>query len=46
MKELLQLVHDPKMYIEGTGKNDRHNVAQAIQEQGADSVVRICIWRI
>jgi hypothetical protein len=43
MKKHKQLLRDPLAYVESIGKNDRHHTLEALDEEGADTVLRICL---
>lgn len=43
MKEISQIIHDERAYIESIGKHDKATVCEALFERGADTTLRICI---
>jgi hypothetical protein len=45
MKSLRPLLQNPNTYIESADKHDRQHVADALRECGADTVLRVCLWR-
>jgi hypothetical protein len=45
MKVLQKLTQDPYAYIESVGREDKVNVAAALQDGGQNTVIRACLWR-
>jgi hypothetical protein len=45
MKVIQKLVQDPRAYLESAGRQDRSNLAAALQDGGKNTVIRACLWR-
>ena len=44
MKALKPLLQNPNTYLESAGRHDRQHVAEALKEEGAGTLLRICLW--
>lgn len=44
MKTIEQLQHEPHGHIARVGKHDALYLADALQEDGKDTVLRLCLW--
>jgi hypothetical protein len=45
MKAIQKVVNDPLAYVESAGRQDKANLAAALQDGGQGTVVRACLWR-
>lgn len=45
MKVLQKVIQDPFAYIESAGREDKANIAAALQDGGQNTVIRACLWR-
>jgi hypothetical protein len=43
--QLREAVRNDNNYIESVARQDKHHVEAALKDEGADTVVRICLWR-
>lgn len=43
MSEIIDLVQDERTYIESVGRQDRETVREALADNGADTILRVCL---